>query len=536
MTPTKDQILRYIEMRFHGQRITAQRELKLKCLFHDDKSPSLTFNTMDGVWCCHAGCGEGGLIDFEQRLNGGSREEARLRLEEVMGAEHLFESQATKPVAIYPYVDAQGTLLFEKLRYQPKRFVQRRPLPKGGYEYRLGAVEKPLYRLPEVLKADSIIVVEGEKDADRVASLKLQSVAATTNFDGAGKWKDKDAVFFAGKKAVVFPDNDDVGRAHAERVAESVSKHAAGVRVIQLPGLAEHGDISDWLDRGHTAAELVEIVRTAPNWKPRETAFDYFENGPEFLAHAALADEVEYLVEGVIPKGANGIITGWPKAGKSLALVDLLLALSTGTPWLGFKVARRVKCALISREDYPQLTARRIQELWRGGERRLDISDWLWVNSRLKTAAFFLEDDAAVAKVIAELRAAQIEFAAFDVFRTLHMQDENDNTEMQRMLNQLNRIQAEAGCAVALVHHLSKAAEGIAFRHLRGASAIDGWTQWAMAVSISNPDQPASQWVRRIEFESKAAAAADPRYFEIASGMGLMSLNWLDAKLRGVIP
>jgi hypothetical protein len=280
---------------------------------------------------------------------------------------------------------------------------------------------------------------------------------------------------------------------------------------------------------------LVEIVRTTPNWKPRETAFEYIETGPEFLAHAALADAVEYLVEGVIPKGANGIITGWPKAGKSLVLVDLLLALATGTPWLGFQVPRRVKCALISREDYPQLTARRILELWRGGERRMDINQWLWVNSRLKSSTFFLEDDAAVAKLIAELRAAQIEFAAFDVFRTLHMQDENDNTEMQRMLNQLNRIQAEAGCAIALVHHLSKAAEGIAFRHIRGAGAIDGWTQWAMAVSISNPDEVASQWVRKIEFESKAAQAADPRYFEIASSGDQMRLNWLDQKLRGVV-
>jgi hypothetical protein len=540
MTPTKDQILRYIEMRFHGQHITAQRELKLKCLFHDDKSPSLTFNTVDGVWCCHAGCGEGGLIDFEQKLNGGSREEARLRLEEVMGAEHLFESQATKPVAIYPYVDAQGTLLFEKCRYQPKRFVQRRPLPKGGYEYRLGAVEKPLYRLPEVIRANTIFVVEGEKDADRVSSLNLSAldprttVAATTNFDGAGKWRDKDAIYFAGRKCIVIADNDEIGRAHAERVAESVAKFAVGVRVLHLPNLAEHGDVSDWLDAGHTVAELLDQVRKCPNWKPAQTAHVMLIEATKFIQIAP--PEVEYLISGVIPKGANGIIAGWPKAGKSILAEDALLALATGTPWLGFKVPQRVKCALISREDYPGMTAQRLLRLWRGTDRKADVEGWLWLNTRWQTPTFLLEDDAAVNQLIAELKTEAVEFACFDVFRTMHSQDENDNTEMQRMLNQLNRIQAEAGCAIALVHHLSKAAEGSMFRHLRGASAIDGWTQWALGVSITNPEQPASGWIRKVEFETKAACPADPRYFQIESREETMCLHWLDeaTRLRGV--
>lgn len=530
MNPNRDQVLRYVEERFRGQHITANRELKLRCPFHDDRNPSLTFNTERGVWKCHAGCGEGGLLDFEQKLNGGSREEARCRLEEVMAAEHLFESARTKPVAIYQYVDAQGRLLFEKLRYDPKRFVQRRPTAKGGYEYRLGGVEKPLYRLPEVLRADSIIVVEGEKDADRVSSLGLKDVAATTNFDGAGKWKDRDAVYFAGKKAIIFPDNDEVGKAHAERVAESVSKYACGVRLVELPGLPAHGDVSDWLT-GHTAEELVALIRETSNWRnPRASSVlvETMEFG------AATPPDIDWLVEGVIQSGANGIVTGEPKAGKSLVMIDLMLALSTGTPWLGFPVPRRVKCALVSREDYPGMTAQRIGALYRGTSRP-DFEGWSWINTRWQTPAFQLEDETHVGPLIAELKLRAAEFACFDVFRRIHSEDENDNTAMQKILDQLSRIQQEAGVAIALVHHLSKASEGLIFRHIRGAGAIDGWTEWAMGVTVSNPGDAGKEWVRKIQFESKAASPAPARYFEIESTRDTMRLNWLDeaALFRG---
>jgi 5S rRNA maturation endonuclease (ribonuclease M5) len=523
MKPTRDQVLRYIEERFRGQHIAATREVKLRCPFHDDKSPSLTFNTEDGVWCCHAGCGAGGLIDFEQRVNGGSREEARLRMEEVMGAEHLFESQATKPVAIYPYHDSQGRLLFEKCRYEPKRFVQRRPLPNGGYEYKLDGVPKPLYRLPEILRASAILVCEGEKDADRVASLKFEQASATTNFDGAsGNWPDRYSVYFAGKKCVIFVDNDDKGRAHAQRVAESVSKYAVGVKVIELAGLPEHGDVSDWLDAGHTAAELVEVIRTAPGWKPIQSAHVAVIEAMAFGAQ--VPSEIDFLVEWLIPRGANGLILAEPKSGKSMAALDLALAVATGTPWLGFKVPRRVKCALISREDYPGMTAQRLGALFRGTSRP-DLEGWLWINTRWQTPLFQLEDDAAVNQLIAELKMEQVEFAVFDVFRRIHSEDENDNTEMQRMLDQLTRIQTEVGCAIALVHHVSKGFEGSMFRHARGASAIDGWTEWAMAISIANPEKPSSEWIRKIEFETKASSPAAPVYFRIVSANGTMRLE-----------
>ena len=93
---------------------------------------------------------------------------------------------------------------------------------------------KPLYHLPELLVSNEIAVCEGEKDADRPAraeSWRTNSRLPQTSM-GPEKWKDEYSVYLAGKQVVIFPDNDEVGKKHAEQVARSVRPYAAGLKKI----------------------------------------------------------------------------------------------------------------------------------------------------------------------------------------------------------------------------------------------------------------------------------------------------------------
>src|SRR5439155_11979428 len=89
--------------------------------------------------------------------------------------------------------DADGRLLFETVRMEPKSFRQRRPDPAhtGQWHWNLTGVEPVLYRLPAVLAAvqrgTTVYLVEGEKDVDNLCTLGL---VATCNPMGAGKWRD----------------------------------------------------------------------------------------------------------------------------------------------------------------------------------------------------------------------------------------------------------------------------------------------------------------------------------------------------------
>jgi hypothetical protein len=170
-------------------------------------------------------------------------------------------------VATYNYTAYDGKLLYQVTRHSPKDFRQRRPNGKGGWHWGLDGVARVPYRYKELLAADPdqwLFIAEGEKDCDNLAKLGL---VATTNAQGAGKWKTLNETSvrrtLSGRKVAILPDNDDAGRAHARDVAQRLKGIAAEVRVVTLPNLPEKGDVSDWLAAGGTRLRLLELVDAA---------------------------------------------------------------------------------------------------------------------------------------------------------------------------------------------------------------------------------------------------------------------------------
>jgi hypothetical protein len=125
-----------------------------------------------------------------------------------------------------------------------------------------------LYRLRELIAADLakvVFIAEGEKDVDRLVSLRL---VATCNPGDAGKWKKQYSEFLRNRSVVIFPDNEEVGQKHAQDVAWSLMGVAKAVKIVNLPVLPPKGDISDWLDAGGTRDQLRDLVEAAPVFQP----------------------------------------------------------------------------------------------------------------------------------------------------------------------------------------------------------------------------------------------------------------------------
>jgi len=129
----------------------------------------------------------------------------------------------------------------------------------------MNGVRRVPYRLPELRAADPtsvVYIVEGEKDADRLAALGL---VATTNSGGASKsmrksnWLPEFSDHLKGRRVCILPDNDDAGRNHAAQVAITLVARGIDHRIVNLPNLPEKGDVSDWLDMGGTPAALIQL-------------------------------------------------------------------------------------------------------------------------------------------------------------------------------------------------------------------------------------------------------------------------------------
>ncbi len=248
---TTDELL----TRFQGVR-KASGGYSAICPAHEDRNASLSITTAgDGKTLvhCHAGCSPAAILGkigltFKDifSANGDARPKGKPRI-----------------VATYDYRGADGTVLYQAVRYEPKDFRQRRPKPDGGWDWKVKGVPLVPYRLPELLAADqaaTVYVAEGEKDVDALVKLGL---VATTNVGGAGKWRPEYNEHLAHRQVAIPPDNDDAGRKHAHQVATALHGTAASVKVIELPGLPEKGDVSDWLAAGGTAEQLQALVDAA---------------------------------------------------------------------------------------------------------------------------------------------------------------------------------------------------------------------------------------------------------------------------------
>lgn len=215
------------------------------CPAHDDKNPSLSIREKEGkvLVHCHAGCSQNDVI---------ASLEARGLWQPEGGTNRRI-------VTAYGYTDEQGKLLYEVVRYEPKTFKQRRPDGWGGWDWKK-AERQALYRLPEVLEAPIIFVVEGEKD---VETLREYGFVATTSAGGAdAPWLPSFTQTLAGREVILIPDNDTAGWLRAKRVIRALRGHAAPLRLLPLPG--EYKDISEWFEAGNSELGLIAMLEEAP--------------------------------------------------------------------------------------------------------------------------------------------------------------------------------------------------------------------------------------------------------------------------------
>lgn len=317
---------------------------------------SLSVDLERDVWYDHETEEGGGVLDLVTRYTG--REDGKRWLLE-RGYLHDEVPRSASPAAVYDYVDEAGEILFQVVRKPGHKFTQRQPNGAGGWKYKVRGVRQVPYRLPELLARtdDLVFVVEGEKDADNMHAMGL---LATCNAGGAGKWRGHHSEFLRGRDVVILPDNDADGRKHAEQVSESLEGIARSVRVLELPGLAHKGDVSDWLAAGGTAEALVAMV---------ESIQPDANTAPPSLVHVDISDIMGaklpppgFVFETIIPRRVVTLLGGHGGLGKSMLGLTLCAHAACGRSWGPFNVDP-TPTAYVSLEDEADVVRYRLRRI-----------------------------------------------------------------------------------------------------------------------------------------------------------------------------
>lgn len=498
--------------RLEGVRHDGALQFSARCPAHDDKEPSLSVSWGNGkvVLHDHAGCTN----------------------EAILRALNLKWSDLEQPLTLeitHDYEDAEGDIVYQVLKYQPKTFRVRQPHPThpGEFIWNLKGVD-PLpfgleYLVAALAAGEDVYITEGETDS--LALRAAYEVTATTNHGGAGKWTDEfHSVWFKGSpsRVTIIADRDKTGYKGALKTHDSLLRVAGIDAQIVLPAfgkdardhVGDHAlsafvpisvedmkalsDSNDSDDTDHDAkvAEQVEwlkvnrearAIASAEGWEPPPV----FGTLQEQLSNEREA--VVWLIESLAFVGANVLINAAAKSGKTVLILNVIRALLNGDSLFGhFGVERLTEGSVVwwnaeltpnqaigwlEQMDFPEAT-RFYPEHLRGFSIPLDTpagEDW----------------------AVARLKAQKCKVWVLDPKSALFTGEENSATETGAWLSALDRIKRRAGVeTLFLVHHASEASDmdtpddkALRLVRGRGSTRMEGWADvlWSYTGRFDEP-------------------------------------------------
>jgi len=524
------------------------------CPAHDDRNPSLSVREGDDgrvLVKCFAGCDVKDITHAmgltmgnlfldpisplppnRQRPPAPPRPQpaAPKRRKRVKTVNHPDSGSGNCPIATYRYCTANGATVRVKARYitpeGKKDFRWFSPTGEGDW-YADADENAPatLYgaeRLAAQSDAD-ILLTESEKDKDALQARDLLAVAA----GGADNWHPAMADQLAGRDVAILTHNDEGGRAFTRRATADLVRVGAIVRDVRLPGIAEKGDVVDWLDSGGTAERLIAFVAATPIYVPDaddphdeeptpESAWDHFK------ARAVdLANVIENGIEPVEPFDAEepdllvGCVTciiGGPEQGKTILAAHKIIR--------ALRADKRV--LLIDEEMGVRLTAERLDAM---GARRDDLSRLIYFPFTLADFGGNLE---AMAATITEgIIRESVDLIVMDSVSKLFAaagMDENSNSDATRLLGAWITPAAHVhGRTVLLLDHTTKVEDDGKYGRGAGSKLADVDVQWHIQAAVPPTRTSMGRLVLSRKKDRLASVPATINY--LAGGDGTGALN-----------
>jgi AAA domain len=234
----------------------------------------------------------------------------------------------------------------------------------------------------------------------------------------------------------------------------------------------------------------------------------------EVAARVAAAGEPRWLIQGLWPADAYGVLAAQEKAGKTWAALDLAVSVATGQPWLDhFACPTPGPVLLFLGEGGERATVRRIEAIATAkGVDPSQLADRLRLCFRVPRLAA-PGAGSELAAIQAELEAHPAVLLVLDPLYLAAAGASGANLyDMGAVLQAIQGVCQQAGCALLVVTHWNKTGDG------RGADRISGagpaaWARVICSVSVdhrASDDDGASKVL--LGFELIGGEIADTRF------------------------
>lgn len=297
-----------------------------RCPAHDDHDPSLSIKEgLNGkiLLYCHVGCTIDAICDA-------------LGITKADLFDKSSEGYQRQP---FKLVDITGRTIARHIRTD---------LPNGDKDLKwerngkrtlgdLKTEELPLYGLPLLLEAEKnsiVYVCEGEQDTQTLLDAGALAVGTVT---GASSTPNGDVLApLRDFRVILWPDNDDSGRQHMERIA-AVLNMSRPPMWLEWPDAPAKGGAADYFKAGGAVDGLDTLVRA---WKPAEAPPPKADD-PRVIRIVNAVDLLNsefkpprWAVPDLLMEGL-ALLAGRPKLGKSWLALGLGVDVASGSQALG---------------------------------------------------------------------------------------------------------------------------------------------------------------------------------------------------------
>ncbi|APR98643.1 AAA family ATPase [Wolbachia endosymbiont of Folsomia candida] len=368
---------------------------------------------------------------------------------------------------------------------------------------------KPLFNIPEIIESERVVVVKGEKCAKK---LTHQGITATTVMFGANESIDEtDFSPLNGKHVIIWPDNNEVGKQHADRIANKLGNITCSI--LNIPeGKKDGWNVLDAIVEGIDINQLL----TSNNAVVKD-------NISAFSIKQYLSDKSPIPRDIIFPRiltpGGLLVFGGTPKVGKTDFLLSWLAHMSAGVSFFDMVPTKPLKIFYLQTDVGYHYMRERLQQI------KIDHKLLRLVENNLAITSGnnLLLDENNINKVYNTVKQffnpAEVDIIVIDSLRNVfNYRNENDNDIMYAFLQEkVERLRStiNPNAGVILTHNINKKLpKENPFQSLSGASSLRN--VYTSGMLMLKPI--AEENVRQLVFESKNGQSLPTKFISKANG------------------
>jgi len=313
----------------------------------------------------------------------------------------------------------------------------------------------PVYGVDRLGDLEDVVVTEGETACD---ALRGKGISAVGTVTGAATIPgDESLRALLERHVILWPDNDDAGRAHMRRIGEELIRRGHDPAQLHMVsyGTESGDDAADAVARGD---DLQGILARAMPWntwqEPAEPG-----DGPILVTLADVeAEPVRWLWKNRIPIGKFSLMYGRPGVGKSFAALAVAAYITQGKRLPGEAVAREPGNVLLlaGEDDLKDTLKPRFDQL--GGDPTRLIAITGQRRKGIEQGITLKDDVEALERAIVEKQPVLLIIDPIQGF--MGVPDDRRAVVVRPILKRIGDLAAKYQVAIVAIGHESKRGDG----------------------------------------------------------------------------